>query len=237
MRHPGRLAAGVALGLPFCLAIQGCSGESDSIAREAASALVNLWRTVPEASARAARSDPETPASPSAPAAAETEPPPQATGSNANPQPPAPRVYYQFVDGSGSLRFVESLEQVPVAKRNSARRMEVESRLSSNSPARPEPRLREGTGARPWAATANAPWERRATRVVVYTAPWCGWCRKTLAYLDRKGVAYSNRDIEASSVYRDELLRKTGSASIPVVEIGDELVRGYDPSAYERLLF
>jgi glutaredoxin-like YruB-family protein len=72
--------------------------------------------------------------------------------------------------------------------------------------------------------------------VIVYTTSWCGWCRKTLAFLDQNGIDYENRDIEADDAWRDELEEKTGGTSIPVVEIDGEIIRGYDPSRMRQLL-
>jgi glutaredoxin-like YruB-family protein len=72
--------------------------------------------------------------------------------------------------------------------------------------------------------------------VVVYTTSWCGWCRKTVAYLTEQGVAFENRDIEAEDMWREELLEKTGATSIPVVEIDGQIIRGYDPGRMAQLL-
>jgi glutaredoxin len=128
-----------------------------------------------------------------------------------------PRVYWQYVDDAGSVRFARSLEEVPAAWRDRAGRVELASAPSDAA-----------AGA---AATAGA-----APEVVVYTTSWCGWCRKTLAWLDEQGVAYVNKDIEADGRHLEELRRKTGRTSIPVVEIGGELVRGYDPARMRALL-
>ena len=78
--------------------------------------------------------------------------------------------------------------------------------------------------------------DARRANVVVYTAPWCGWCRKTLAWLDARGVSYQNKDIESDDRYRQELLRKTGRTSIPYVEIGDGRIAGFSPGEMTRLL-
>jgi glutaredoxin len=72
--------------------------------------------------------------------------------------------------------------------------------------------------------------------VVVYTTAWCGWCRKTLAHLDRRGVDYWNRDIEQDREAASELRRKTGSTAIPVVDVEGELVRGYDQRRLDELI-
>lgn len=141
------------------------------------------------------------------------------------PPEPGTRVYYQYVDASGAIRFVERLEDVPADQRARAGRIEVE--------ARPEPeprRTARATAERPFARVASQP------RVVVYTTSWCGWCRKTLAWLDAKGVDYVNKDIERDPAHRSELVRKTGSTSIPVVEIDGTLVQGYNPGRMGALL-
>ena len=100
-------------------------------------------------------------------------------------------------------------------------------------------RVRAERRPRPFERAASLPAARKpvaAAGVVVYTTSWCGWCRKTLAWLDERGVAYENRDIEHSDAWRDELVEKTGSVSIPVVEIDGQIVRGSDPIRLGELL-
>lgn len=72
--------------------------------------------------------------------------------------------------------------------------------------------------------------------VLVYTTSWCGWCRKTLAWLEAEDVPYVNKDIERDPGHRAELVRKTGRTSIPVVEIDGALVQGFDPRRMRHLL-
>jgi len=145
------------------------------------------------------------------------------------------RVVYQFSDASGSVHFVDSIGQVPAAYRDRVGRVELGGREKprrgsrvlrpwQNAEARTEP-----GGRRPFAYTPEP-------TVVVYTAPWCGWCRKTLAHLETRRVAYVNKDIEANPAHREELLRKTGRRSVPVVEIDGELIRGHDPTRIDELL-
>lgn len=139
-------------------------------------------------------------------------------------------VYYQYVDDRGAVHFVTSLEEVPPAWRDQAGRIEVERR--------PDPAPRRA-GARPSRrpfSDVAAPSARGEAEVVVYSTKWCGWCRKTLAWLDGRGVDYVNKDIESDDRYRSELVEKTGRTSIPVVEIDGELIRGYDPGRMAELL-
>ena len=143
-------------------------------------------------------------------------------------------VYYQYVDDSGTVHFVQNLGDVPARWQSRAGRIEVE---------KTAPAPRRG-GSRP-AATGRAAAKQPSRKpvayrtdpeVVVYTTTWCGWCRKTLAFLDERGVRYVNKDIEANDWNREELIEKTGRTSIPVVEINGELIRGFNADRMEQLL-
>ena len=169
-----------------------------------------------------------------APAAA-----PAAPAAAAEPEP-VQRTYYRYVDAGGSLHFVDSLERVPEALRASAKPIALAAATTTTStPPTPSGSAPAAARPRPFERAASLPASRRpaaAAEVVVYTTSWCGWCRKTLAWLDERGVAYENRDIEQSDAWRDELLEKTGGVSIPVVEIDGQLVRGFDPGRMGELL-
>jgi glutaredoxin len=152
------------------------------------------------------------------------------------PEPTASgkEVYYQYVDGSGTVHFVKTLTDVPAARQKSAGRIELER-------AAPAPAAAEAPAAAPRRSAARRPSQKpfahgAGPEVVVYTTAWCGWCRKTLAFLDERGVRYVNKDIEADDSNREELIEKTGRSSIPVVEIDGELIRGYDAARMEELL-
>jgi glutaredoxin-like YruB-family protein len=143
-----------------------------------------------------------------------------------------PASFYRYTDAAGTMRFVRSLAEVPADFRDSA--SEVSNDRVQRAPSGPaEPRAR-AKGAR----APVAQLEERALQheVVVYTTSWCGWCRKTLAYLEQQGVPFENRDIEAEDSWREELLEKTGGTSIPVVEIDGQIIRGYDPQRMAQLL-
>lgn len=149
--------------------------------------------------------------------------------------------FYRFTDASGSVRFVTSLAEVPKELRDEARPV-TQNRVQRAPAAAPRPRPaatpRSGTAATPRSrpAARTQPVLARNRDVIVYTTSWCGWCRKTLAFLDENGIAYENRDIETDDDWRRELLEKTGGTSIPVVEIDGQIVRGFDPSRMRQLL-
>jgi glutaredoxin 3 len=139
------------------------------------------------------------------------------------------KAYYRYSDGSG-IHFVDALERVPAPLRSAARKVPMG--------ATGAPRINRAEAApvpetRPFSDVALA---SSSARVVIYTAPWCGWCRKSLAWLDAEGIAYENRDIDANPAHRQELLDKTGRTAIPVMEIDGALIRGYSPDRWAELL-
>ncbi len=63
--------------------------------------------------------------------------------------------------------------------------------------------------------------------VILYAASWCGYCKATRELLDREGVAFVEYDIETSD-YGKRMYQALGGGGIPVLEIRDQIVRGYD---------
>jgi glutaredoxin len=154
--------------------------------------------------------------------------------SNSQPASTPTPVFYKYTDDQGRTHFVQTAGDIPDRYRKKAGTVEIRNEIirpAEPTVARtPRPRVR--------ARQPVVEERRRMPRadVVVYTTPWCGWCRKTIAWLDEAGVDYENRDIEANPVFRAELLAKTGATSIPMVEIDGQVVRGFSPGRMSELL-
>jgi glutaredoxin len=77
--------------------------------------------------------------------------------------------------------------------------------------------------------------------IIVYKTSWCGVCKQLEAYLDRKGVEYVAKDIEKDRDAAAELAAKAKKAnvptgSVPMIDVGGELLRGFDRARLEQLL-
>lgn len=80
-----------------------------------------------------------------------------------------------------------------------------------------------------------------AGEIIVYKTSWCGVCKKVEAYLKRKGVKYVAKDVEKDRAAAAELQAKKQSkgitsSSVPVIDIGGELMVGFDRGRLEQLL-
>ncbi len=144
----------------------------------------------------------------------------------------AMRMYYQFVDARGRVRFVERIDEVPEAWRESVGfvKMAMPPPLSPGDAERARRvQLARSGGVKVARSAAGAP------EVILYSADWCGACRKAKRYLDGKGIAYDERNIDIPSI-RQELVSKTGQRGIPVIEVDGRIVTGFSPDTYDALM-
>lgn len=73
-------------------------------------------------------------------------------------------------------------------------------------------------------------------KVTVYSTPTCHWCRVVKDFLSQKGVEYTEKDVAADTVARDEMLQLTGRMAVPAITIDNEVVLGFDKQRLEELL-
>ncbi|KIG14812.1 hypothetical protein DB30_06398 [Enhygromyxa salina] len=81
----------------------------------------------------------------------------------------------------------------------------------------------------------------REAPIIIYKTSWCGVCKQLEKYLDGKGVEYVAKDIEKDRTAAAELQAKAKAkgvptGSVPMIDIGGELLRGFDKKAIDKLL-
>lgn len=64
--------------------------------------------------------------------------------------------------------------------------------------------------------------------VTIYSASWCAFCHMAKEYLKNKKVEYKEIDVDSDPSAAQELVAKTGQAGIPVLEIGEATIIGFD---------
>jgi glutaredoxin len=100
----------------------------------------------------------------------------------------------------------------------------------TNLPATPIPESLMGEQKKP-----GEPGKRMATgRPVLFTAVWCGYCTQAKAYLAKKGVSYTEYDIDTpggAQAFRES----AGGKGIPVLLLNERRVQGYSQQAYDAL--
>lgn len=89
--------------------------------------------------------------------------------------------------------------------------------------------------------TSSATQPTGAREVIVYSASWCGVCRRAKNLLRSLGVPFTEKDVEASRSAAIELRRKAEAAGfqpggVPVIDVGGTLLQGLDEPTLRALL-
>jgi len=72
--------------------------------------------------------------------------------------------------------------------------------------------------------------------ITMYSASWCGVCKKARAFLQAQNLAFVEKDIEKDPAAATELARKAQVAGVsangvPVFDVGGRILGGFDPQA------
>jgi len=70
--------------------------------------------------------------------------------------------------------------------------------------------------------------------VVMYSATWCGYCKKAKAYLANKNITYQDVDIDTS----DGMVayaKAGGGKGVPLLIAGSQRVQGFSTDAYDEI--
>lgn len=77
---------------------------------------------------------------------------------------------------------------------------------------------------------------REDSPVIVYTTPTCHFCGAVKEYLKDKKVAYKEINVQADPKAADEMIKKSGQMGVPVIDIDDQIVIGFNKPKLDELL-
>jgi glutaredoxin 3 len=64
--------------------------------------------------------------------------------------------------------------------------------------------------------------------ILIYTTKICPYCVMAKRLLDKKGVSYTEINVDGEPQLREEMMRKTNRRTVPQIYIGDFHVGGFD---------
>lgn len=73
-------------------------------------------------------------------------------------------------------------------------------------------------------------------KVTVYGAEWCPPCHTAKAYLKSRKVDYEYVNVDENPDQGREIAMKTGWTAIPIINIGDEYILGFDRAKLDGAL-
>ncbi len=69
----------------------------------------------------------------------------------------------------------------------------------------------------------------------LYSAVWCGYCKKAKAWLAARGVAYQDIDVDTTSGMAALAEVTGGKGGIPVLVAKGQKVSGFSTAAYDSI--
>ncbi len=72
--------------------------------------------------------------------------------------------------------------------------------------------------------------------VLMYGTKTCIWCAKTKEFFKEYNIKYKEIDVGASEKVANEMIKKSGQNSTPVIEISKEIIVGFNEDKLKRLL-
>ena len=66
------------------------------------------------------------------------------------------------------------------------------------------------------------------THVTIYTKPYCPYCVRAVALLEKKGIPFTEVEAAFDPDKRQEMMQRSGRATFPQIFIGETHVGGCD---------
>lgn len=73
-------------------------------------------------------------------------------------------------------------------------------------------------------------------KVTIYSTPTCHYCNMAKDFFKANKIAYTEANVATDLAKRSEMVEKSGQMGVPVIDIGGEIMVGFDQSALSKAL-
>lgn len=73
-------------------------------------------------------------------------------------------------------------------------------------------------------------------KVEIYSTPVCTYCAAAKDFFKKNNVEYTEYNVAADQARRAEMLEKSGQMGVPVIDVGGDIVVGFDEKVLKELL-
>ena len=73
-------------------------------------------------------------------------------------------------------------------------------------------------------------------KVDIYSTPTCHWCMLAKDFFRKNNVDFTDHNVAMDAKARDEMIQKTGQLGVPVIQIGSNIIIGFDREQISTLL-
>jgi len=72
--------------------------------------------------------------------------------------------------------------------------------------------------------------------IKVYSTPICPYCVALKNFLKENNIDFEDIDVSQNAEAREEMIQKTGQLGVPVIDINDEIIVGFNKEKISELL-
>lgn len=72
--------------------------------------------------------------------------------------------------------------------------------------------------------------------VTIYSTPTCHFCHAAKDFFTANGVQFTDYNVGTDLAKRQEMIQKSGQMGVPVIEVGEKIVVGFDEAQLRELL-
>ncbi len=73
-------------------------------------------------------------------------------------------------------------------------------------------------------------------KIRIYSTPTCTYCVILKKYLQEKNISYEDVDVSQSEEDQKRMIDKTGQMGVPVIEIDEKFIIGFDKEELDKAL-
>ena len=73
-------------------------------------------------------------------------------------------------------------------------------------------------------------------KVIIYTTPSCVYCKMAKDFFAKNNVQYEERNVATDMKSREEMLEKSQQLGVPVIDVDDTIIVGFDKKNLEIAL-
>jgi len=73
-------------------------------------------------------------------------------------------------------------------------------------------------------------------KVIVYSTSTCPWCIRVKQFLGENNISFDNYDVGTDKAKVEEMMQKTGQMGVPILDIGGEIIVGFDKERIKQAL-
>lgn len=73
-------------------------------------------------------------------------------------------------------------------------------------------------------------------KVKIYSTPMCPWCNAAKDFFKSLKIPFEEIDVSIDEQAAQWIMEKTGQTGVPVIEIDDKIVTGFDKPLLEEIL-